>query len=120
MANPTSPVPIPQQSARVTGTTPGVVTTVYAVFKATNRVKLLGITATNIETPGTMEQVWIGIRYLDSTGTSDWEPLVAPYLNGGDVFCWSGFLWLSSGDEVVAYGASGDRVNVMVEVEEPV
>jgi len=115
MAGEFSPTPLPQNTIPITGTGASSPTTVYTVYKATSRIRLSEITVSNIHAT-VSEQVWVGVRLLSGTGTSDWEPLIAPILAAGEVYLWEGSVWLSAGDEVVGYGSAGSLVNVTLSV----
>lgn len=116
-AIPIVPVPFPQQTTTIASTSASTPTEVYTVYKATQRVYWTGLTLSNTQTHGTTEQVWIGIRYQDSTGTSDWDPIFSVYLDGGEVFAWEGRILISAGDEIVAYGSTGSYVVCTPEME---
>lgn len=115
MVDPIQPSPLPQFTIPLTATAAASPTTVYTVYKAIKRVMIAKITLSNVDTT-TAEQVWVGARLESGTGTSDWEPLIAPILAAGEVFEWEGELYLSAGDEIVGYGAAGALVNATIEV----
>ena len=111
-----TPTPVPQGTVPITGTGPSAPTTVYTVYKATQRVRLTEITAANIHA-STSEQVHVGVRLESGSGTSDWEPLIAPILAAGEVYRWEGSVYMGAGDEVVGYGAAGSLVNITIGTE---
>ena len=102
----------------VTGTTQGTATTIYTVPAYTKRLRLFGLTVAGKGTWTTVGYTSVGVvREVDATVTT-WEPLFAPYVQGGSAASWGGDFFLTAGDVLVAWSTVSGKTTVTPAMED--
>ena len=102
----------------ITGTTQETSTTIYTVPPYTKRLRLFGLTVAAKGTWTATAYTSVGVVREDDATTTTWEPLFAPYVQGGNAASWGGDFFLSAGDELVAWSTVSGKTTVTPAMED--